>query len=234
MVESFTHAKFFGSDAYLSTDKGEVYAWGWKACAVYESLRDQTRRLRSPIIRHGDPRGTPSCPPRTCECPIGSEQQEAVKKYGASAEHHRRIGQSEIACRDTLSSNKEIQSELCTQRLDTIVNSLKQSALDLREAPQVDNPNSISDTVISKPSVVSFCEGVNITSVAAGGRHTLALSGEGSLICVYIVISVPNLAFFSNFSNLEEKTAKKRWLRKCLASTCGLSLSTLSIGYRCR
>lgn len=59
--------------------------------------------------------------------------------------------------------------------------------------PELETPMPADETLSMPPCLVNLNPGVRIMSVAAGGRHTLALSGELSLcklqsrVCTYSV-----------------------------------------------
>ncbi|CAM6128535.1 unnamed protein product [Calypogeia fissa] len=159
------------------TDKGDVCPWGWSACAPAASpTTEQRARLIPTSNCQSDGHGTPlsASHERKSECSTQSESQEALKPG---------------AFRDYLSSGNKIGATTTHKRtsskgpfrFDKIADSLKQSVLDMAEVPSDYNTTAMDDNVISRPWLVSLAAGVSITSVAAGGRHTLALSDTGQV-----------------------------------------------------
>lgn len=59
-------------------------------------------------------------------------------------------------------------------------------------APQQDSETSMpaDETLSMPPCLVNLDPGVRITSVAAGGRHTLALSGNPLCFCLQTALQV--------------------------------------------
>lgn len=172
--------------------------WGWSACAPTASLPAEQR---APVLPTSTPQGDKgsalsraSCEAKS-ECSTPSESHEAVKP---SADYCQRTEHSENVSRDDPSSNGEILSHLPLQKLagskgpfrfDKIADSLSLSLLDMGELPSDDRRSTLEDNVISLPWLVSLAAGVVITFVAAGGRHTLALSGDGQLLSSSSVFS---------------------------------------------
>jgi len=66
-----------------------------------------------------------------------------------------------------------------------------------------ESSSSSDDTLSALPCLVTLNPGVRITSVSAGGRHTLALSGKSGLVYINSVHSSPSCIrtqFGPNFS----------------------------------
>ncbi|KAF7825627.1 ultraviolet-B receptor UVR8-like [Senna tora] len=124
------------------TEKGEVYAWGWKECVpsgkiisdflIGRSLqKDAAVKPNSVVTEQGSPQGSNTS--------SGSDSQLDNKKVG-----------EEIVKRRKMSSNKQ----------------------------ETDIPSPGDELFTVSPSIITLGHGVKITSVAAGGRHSLALSGS--------------------------------------------------------
>ncbi|KAI4356512.1 hypothetical protein L6164_000531 [Bauhinia variegata] len=127
------------------TEKGEVYAWGWKECVP-------SGKFISDFFSGG-----------SLQKEVSGKQSSLVTEPGSPQ------GSNTSSGSDSHPDNKKVGEEIVKRRK---ISPAKQES---------DSPASGDDFFTVDPSIVTLSHGVKITSVATGGRHTLALSDVGQV-----------------------------------------------------
>nr|GMC99643.1 ultraviolet-B receptor UVR8-like isoform X2 [Ipomoea batatas] len=134
------------------TEKSEVYTWGWKECVPSVKI---TRSLSSEGGAEGD---------------TSVKQSSALFEQGLTvAESPRSQGSKSAGVSVLHLDNKKTGEETPKRRK---VSPFKQ---------EIESPPPADESLSAPPCLVALDPGIKITSVAAGGRHTLALSDVGQV-----------------------------------------------------
>ncbi|EYU28619.1 hypothetical protein MIMGU_mgv1a024912mg [Erythranthe guttata] len=128
------------------TDKGGVYAWGWKECVPSGNLTRSWTGIQN------------------CEVETSSKQSSRLIGQGSPQSHTPKCTSGSMYC-----PNDKLSEDGTTKRRKLV----SQQEFDL--------PIAADETLSMPPCLVNLDPGVKITSVAAGGRHTLALSDVGQV-----------------------------------------------------
>ncbi|KAL2643805.1 hypothetical protein R1flu_011392 [Riccia fluitans] len=165
------------------TDKGEVFTWGWSECVpnantatsdgqgapcgasseVVEDTSAQT--LRPTINEHSD------CADSTPTVSLDAAGRSAP----SSGQERSRNGTLSSSNKLRHSSFRPANNKSCERKSSALEDNPK------RRKVVVPNEDTSDENLMAPPCLVTLDPGVIITSVAAGGRHTLALSDAGKV-----------------------------------------------------
>ncbi|KAG0584600.1 hypothetical protein KC19_3G221400 [Ceratodon purpureus] len=148
------------------TGEGEVYTWGWSECVP--SIK--------PIAEDGEQvKGNDASPGATSmssqSSPIdvvGSHLRPTAGGSPGGSKQTGRQGNRSLTCKTT--ENKGGEENL-----------KKRKVVSFEDKGSPDSPTAAEENVFAPPCLVTLNPGIKIKTVAAGGRHTLALSDVGHL-----------------------------------------------------
>ncbi|KAJ7520673.1 hypothetical protein O6H91_19G016700 [Diphasiastrum complanatum] len=132
------------------TDDGEVFTWGWKDCSPNEKLTEKQSSVAfMKNVLEGNAKPAKARPTGTGLQLSGTLQKISIHRHEAA--------------------NDRLSDEVSKKR-----------KLSVEEVSSPESTNTGDDyNAIAPPSLVLFPQGVNIIKIAAGGRHTLALTDLG-------------------------------------------------------
>ncbi|KAJ7520672.1 hypothetical protein O6H91_19G016700 [Diphasiastrum complanatum] len=135
------------------TDDGEVFTWGWKDCSPNEKLTEKQSSVAfMKNVLEGNAKPAKARPTGTGLQLSGTLQKISIHRHEAA--------------------NDRLSDEVSKKR-----------KLSVEEVSSPESTNTGDDyNAIAPPSLVLFPQGVNIIKIAAGGRHTLALTDGGALV----------------------------------------------------
>lgn len=165
----------------LHAETGEVFTWGWSECVPnVKTNSDEGDNI------HGE-EGSPGTQNTTVE---STPQENVVVAFGKASSSASPLGSTGglLACSKQAgrAGNRNVVSR--TSEHKSVEEVLKRrKVVSFEDGGSPEDPPAAEENVFSPPCVVSLDSGIRIKSVAAGGRHTLALSGMSCSLISFII-----------------------------------------------
>lgn len=154
---------------YLCAGDGEVFTWGWSECVPsVKAVAEDNEQVQGDDASPGDTSMSSQLSPRN----------NAVSALGKPCAPYLRPGGSLTGSKQT--SRQSNRNLICktTENKGVEENQKKRKVVSFEDRESPESPPEAEENVFAPPCLVNLDPGIRIRSVAAGGRHTLALSGE--------------------------------------------------------
>lgn len=154
--------------ALVGAGEGEVYTWGWSECVPNVKPNLDESEPQGDDASAGAPSTSLQLSPRNNVVPAKPSSSApnlrtsggALAKQSGGRQSHRNL-----TCKT--SENKGVEEIL-----------KKRKVVSFEDGGSPESPTAAEENVFAPPCLVNLDPGIRISTVAAGGRHTLALSGE--------------------------------------------------------
>ncbi|CAM6070378.1 unnamed protein product [Sphagnum tenellum] len=164
------------------TGKGEVYTWGWSECvpngksSVDSGINASGRNTEVVVEDTSD-----SIQSASLLVPPWNSSDVGFVKASPSASPLNASGVPLVTSRHAMrpGHRNTAGGKVCEKVADEVPK--KRRLANTEEAGPSENASAADENVFAPPCLVGFEPGVRIISVAAGGRHTLALSDGGQV-----------------------------------------------------
>ncbi|XP_020525563.1 ultraviolet-B receptor UVR8 isoform X2 [Amborella trichopoda] len=157
-----------------ATESGEVYTWGWKECVP------TGKTMPDPVTGQISDKALPA----SSSGSLPSHVDEKLQTRPTSSDHHDLVDAS-----PSTSSDVSWCTSLTGTRSKSVLSGFSQS--DSLEGAKrrrlamgkqsAEKSNASDEDISANPCLVTLSVGVKVSAVAAGGRHTLALSDMGQV-----------------------------------------------------
>ncbi|KAH8975214.1 hypothetical protein BDL97_01G143600 [Sphagnum fallax] len=169
--------------ALAISGKGEVYTWGWSECvpngksSVDSGINASGRNTEVVVEDTSD-----SIQSASLLVPPWNSSDVGFVKASPSASPLNASGVPLVTSRHAMrpGHRNTAGGKVCEKVADEVPK--KRRLANTEEAGPSENASAADENVFAPPCLVGFEPGVRIITVAAGGRHTLALSDAGALL----------------------------------------------------
>jgi hypothetical protein len=146
----------------------EVYTWGWSECVPNVKVNPDESEQQGDDISVGVPSTSVQLSPRKNVVAALSKPSSSAPPLrttgGLPAKPSGRQTHRNLTCKTTESKGVE---EILKKR----------KVVSFEDGGSPESPTAAEENVFAPPCLVNLDSGIKISTVAAGGRHTLALSG---------------------------------------------------------
>lgn len=163
----------------MGAGEGEVYTWGWSECVPNVKTNLEESEQQRDEASAGAPSTSLQLSPRNNVVAANPSSSAPTLRTsgGMLAKQSGRQSHRNLTCKTT--ENKGVEEIL-----------KKRKVVSFEDGGSPESPTAAEENVFAPPCLVNLDPGIKISTVAAGGRHTLALSGK-FLIQVIVCIIFP-------------------------------------------
>lgn len=148
--------------------EGEVYTWGWSECVPNVKPNPDESEQQGDDISAGAPSTSVQLSPRNNVIATLSKSSSSAPPLrtsgGLPGKQGGRQSHRNLTCKTTE-----------TKGVEEILK--KRKVVSFEDGGSPESPTAADENVFAPPCLVNLDPGIRISTVAAGGRHTLALSG---------------------------------------------------------